>query len=77
MLLEAKAVKTGCKVTGKREIDIVHLMLKSPSSITFGERVARWVIRAAKSLMKLMFALGGAVNSCNDGKNRTRKLTHS
>ena len=30
LLLEAKAVKTGCKVTGKREINIVHMYVEVP-----------------------------------------------
>ncbi len=33
--------------------------LKSPGSITFDKKVARWVGRAAKSVMKLCFGLWG------------------
>ena len=39
--------------------------------------MAGWVNSTAKSWMKLIFALGGWLNSCDDGRNRTRKLTHS
>lgn len=38
VLLKIKALKAGCKVSGKRVINIVYVNIKNPNNILFGER---------------------------------------
>lgn len=59
VLVDFKTFKAGREVSGERKSAIVHMYIEVPSSITLGERVDRWVRRAARSFKKSLFGLGG------------------
>lgn len=69
MLLQAKTFQTRCKVLSESLVNIVHMNIKITQQY--------YKVTFTKSFIRSEFDLVGSVNNRNNGRNRSRNLTHS